>query len=162
MGDFRLPDLRIWRKKYGFSQKKLAEVMKVSLATLRHLELGKGRKPQKRTLRKLASVIEEVETKAAMPAPAASIKSLAKPEPVSEKIVEKEPKRRGRKPKEKIEVTKPEKRRGRPIKVAEVKAVEPKAQVTTPIEITNLDLELISRILRMSGREKLELLQKLL
>ena len=128
----------------------LAEVMKVSLATFRHLELGKGRKPQKRTLQKLAGVIAEVETKAAAHAPAESIKALEMPKPVAAKATV-----------GKVVAFKPEKHIVRPARIAE-EPVELAPRVRRPVEITNLDLELINRILRLSDREKLELLQKLL
>ena len=159
MENLKLPDLKTWRKKYGFSQKKLADAMKVSLATFRQLELGRGRKPQKRTLNKLAKTIEEVERKAAKAAPAAKLETAVKAKKVDSKAVAAEkPKKRGRKPK--VEAKTPAKRRGRKPEVVESIQIEP--QTEGHIEISNLDLELINRILKLSGKEKLELLQRLL
>ena len=54
-------DLKSWRDKFGISQKRLSELAKISLTTLRHIELG-SHKPQKRTKRKLMSTLRNVET----------------------------------------------------------------------------------------------------
>ena len=63
MKDFNLGNLKSWRKQVGLSQKKLSEVARISLATLRQLEIGGERKPHKKTLRKLTSAMKTVEKK---------------------------------------------------------------------------------------------------
>jgi len=51
-----MKDLKTWRKQHGLSQKKLAELAKVSLETLRKVEALKG-KPRADTLKKIEQAI---------------------------------------------------------------------------------------------------------
>lgn len=170
MEEPKLPEIKSWRTKFGVSQKKLADFAKISLATLRQIEIGAKHKPHNKTLQKLASAIEDIQgktTKAKIGEPAAVQEVKAKIPKVT--AVEK-PKRRGRKPKKVVDKVK--KKRGRKAKLKVAKAAPVKTPVAAsarkttvkkpPVLITNLDLELINRILRMNGKEKLELLQKLL
>lgn len=147
----KLEALKDWRNKFGLSQKKFSEIAQVSLETLRQIEIGKKRKPHKKTLKKIASAIADIEKTGA------PVKE-AKPPATVEKEV-----------KPGVESKKTGKKRGRPPKKAEtapaVRAVKAAARPSPsgePVMISNLDLELINRILSMSNKEKLTLLQELL
>ncbi len=170
MEEPKLPEIKSWRAKFGISQKKLADFAKISLATLHQIEIGGKHKPHNKTLRKLASAIEDIqgkttEAKAGEPGAVQEVKAKIPKASAAEK-----PKRRGRKPKKVVEKVK--KKRGRKAKQKVVKAASVKPPVKAsakkpavkepPVLITNLDLELINRILRMNSKEKLELLQNLL
>jgi len=125
-------DLKSWRKKLGLSQQKLAQMARISLGTLRQIEEG-STKPHSKTLDKLSI----------------SVKELTKKFQGTEKLGK---------------ATTPAKRtaKGRPKRSAAEKSITNHQVESGPILLTNLDLELINRILRMSGQEKLTLLQKLM
>jgi transcriptional regulator with XRE-family HTH domain len=156
MEETKVTELASWRKKMGISQVKMAKLADVSLATLRHLEIG-SQKPRKTTLTKVIAAINKVES--------------ASPEELA-------PKRRGRKPRAVAAEEAPAavtvaRRRGRPPKAAPAAepskpgrqprkpAVAAEATEIGPIRLSNLDLELINRILNMTGIEKIELLRRL-
>ena len=61
MEDSAINDLKAWREKHGLSQKRLSELARISLTTLRHIEIG-SHKPQKRTKRKLMSTLRNIES----------------------------------------------------------------------------------------------------
>ncbi len=147
----KLEALKDWRKKFGLSQKKFSEIAQVSLETLRQIELGKKRKPHKKTLKKISSAIADIEKTGA---PVREAKPPAAIEKEVKTGVEKKitGKKRGRPPKKAGTVP-----AARVVKVA----VRPSPS-GEPVMISNLDLELINRILSMSNREKLTLLQELL
>ena len=117
-------DLKAWRDRFGISQKRLSELAKISLTTLRHIEIG-SHKPQKRTKRKLMSTLRNVET--------------------NPPIIRKRTYRKTEKTEKNVSGT-----RSRETKQ------------TGPIRLTNLDLELIARILNMTSKEKLNLLRELM
>ncbi|NQT34472.1 helix-turn-helix transcriptional regulator [bacterium] len=71
-----IKDLKSWRKQHGLSQKKLAELAKVSLNTICNVEAGKG-KPMKGTVKKLEEVFKAVESK-----PSAKTKLTVEAKPV--------------------------------------------------------------------------------
>ena len=131
-------DLKSWRKKYGLSQAKLSKLARVSLNTICNMEAGKG-KPRGDTLAKITQAIKAVESK-----PAAEVKP-AKAE--KRKAVPKA------KPARKVHVVKVKRiSRGRPRKTTK----------TSPIKLSNVDLELFNRVLNMSESKKIELLKKMM
>jgi len=133
-----IKDLKSFRKKHWLSQRKLANLAKVSLETLRKVEAGKG-KPRADTLEKIEQAIRAIEAK-----PAAEVK------PAKAKKHKAVPKA---KPARKVGVAKAKRRSpGRPRKTTE----------TGPIKLSNVDLELLNRILNMSEGEKIELLKKIM
>ncbi|NQT34219.1 helix-turn-helix domain-containing protein [bacterium] len=151
MGKTKLEALKDWRKKFGLSQKKFSEIAQVSLETLRQIEIGRKRKPHKKTLKKLRTAITDIEKKGA------PITEAKPPSAVEKKV------------KPGVEKKKTGKKRGRPPKKAgtapparAVKAAVRPSPSDKPVMISNLDLELINRILSMSNKEKLTLLQELL
>ncbi len=160
-------DLKAWRTKFKLSQKKLATLAKVSLATLRQLEVGGDRKPRRKTLKMVETAIKDFESKIASTKTDASAVAAkkpevrkarkpkaAKPKPKARKPVAAKPKPKARKPKAAV---KPKtKKRVAPPKVTAKRVSK------SPVMITNLDLELINRILRMNAKEKLALLQKII
>jgi len=183
MEEFKVTDLKSWREKLTLSQKRLAELAKISLTTLRQLEIG-SHKPQNKTLKKIWEVMKAIESgalsmteiktrrgrkSAAAPAPApAPAAVVAKPTPAAPPVAAPKP----------APVPAPA------VKPAPAPAPAPKpapapvprpapapaptaapavpARGTVPIQLSNLDLELINRVLNMSGREKLALLEKLM
>ncbi len=169
MNEVKLPEIKTWRKKYRLSQKKLADLAKVSLATLRQVEIGGKHKPHKTTLRKIASTIEEIQKKNPLGKTAQPVEAVQKPEVEKpEASTPEKPKKKDRKLKKAIKTIKPP--RGKKAKAAIIEATqgrqlaEPAAKTKGDkgyLEISNLDLELMNRILRMTNKEKLELLQKL-
>jgi len=155
MDNFNVSDLKGWREKLVISQKRLAELAKISLTTLRQLEIG-THKPQGRTLKKIVDIMKGIESGALS-------------------MEEVKPRRRRRKGSIEpvVEVPAPA-----PV-VAMPKPVIPQATPTprpitssapvaapshgsVPAQLSNLDLELINRVLNMNGREKLALLEKLM
>lgn len=144
-----MKDLKGWREKFGISQKKLADLAEVSLTTVRHFEMGK-QKPQKQTIERIAE----------------ALKSFEGVKPRLDK------RKRGPKPGRSRTITVATaaqespgtgKRRGRPPKVVEIPTPVPvKADKNMPIKLSNIDLELINRILNMSGKQKLDLLKTLM
>jgi transcriptional regulator with XRE-family HTH domain len=181
MDNLKPTELKSWREKLGLSQQRLAKFAKVSLATLRKLEVG-GQKPQKRTLSKVFAAIKEIEsdpTKVVKPP-----RAVRRGRPKKEVAAPKPKARRGRPPKVKAEKppkparvkaprVKAPRVKAAPIKAAPVKAAPVKpapvkpapakapAVSSGPIRLSNLDLELISRILNMRDSEKLDLLKKI-
>ncbi len=127
-------DLREWRKKIGMSQQKLAKTAKISLGTIRQIEAG-STKPHRKTLKKLTSTVKKM---------ASELPKFEKPDTAKVEAPEK----------------KAAKKQLKKAAAAEVTAKPPTK--SEPILLTNLDLELINRILRMTGQEKLSLLQKLM
>ena len=131
-------DLKSFRKKHGLSQAKLAKLAKVSLNTICNMEAGKG-KPRADTLKRIEQAIKAIEAK-----PAAEVK------PAKAKKHKAVPKA---KPARKVRVAKAKRKSpGRPRKTTE----------TSPIKLSNVDLELLNRVLNMNEREKIELLKKML
>ncbi len=173
--------LKNWREKLGVSQKRFAELAKISLTTLRQFEIG-SHKPQRKTLKKLNEVMQGIEAGN-----------------LGEEAI-RPPRKRRKDAKIKLDVEAsniisganlgPTKRRGRPPKLqnsTETLAVPealpassdpvptpkqnsaplPTSAQTAPssigvIQLSNLDLELINRVLNMSGKEKLALLAQLM
>jgi len=162
MENFNVSDLKTWREKLQLSQKRFAELAKISLTTLRQLELG-THKPQNRTLRKIFDVKKGIESGEVGPeaikprrrkkgaaeesltpiaAPAATSKAVAEPAPTSASALASTPAF--------ISTAAP----------TSITVSQPRGSV--PIQLSNLDLELINRVLNMNGREKLALLEKLI
>lgn len=156
-----IEDIKARRKKIKVSQQILAKAAKISLATLTQLELG-NHKPQSRTIKKIITALEELE-------------STSSDAPV----VDTPKRKRGRPRKNSIAKTSTRTIKTKPVKVATDKpkkkpaslippVPEPvtttavSAEVSQPIKLSNVDLELINRILNMSGAEKLDLLRKLI
>ncbi len=158
MQELKGSELKTWRKKFKLSQKKLADMANISLATMRQIEIGKS-KPQSRTMQRLINAVKDVESAPAAAAP----KKAAAPVPKAAVKVAKG----GAKPVHRAKVgaaAKPA-ARGRPrvtAKPARAKVARKAPAASGPIKMTNLDLELINRILNMSGKDKLQLLRKLM
>jgi transcriptional regulator with XRE-family HTH domain len=181
MDELQTTELKAWREKQNMSQAKLARIAKISLQTLRQLEVG-AHKPRGSTLRHLLDAIKGVETGApeileqlidkrrgrkihAEPAPLAGGEAGEAPAP----------KRRGRPPKVRLPGEEAPVRRGRPPKALTAPTPAPAPLHIPPlspspfrvspeagrIRLSNLDLELINRILNMTAREKLDLLRRL-
>ncbi len=150
MSEKKLVDLKEWRRKFGLSQKKLAEAAKVSLATLRHLEIGRN-KPQKRTLKRIDAAMKAVEVDDEVIADGGKKDTVSR---VSRR-------RRGQ-----LKKSATSKRGvGRPRKVATVEQDtdrSPEFNSSGPVRLTNLDLELINRILALDSDGKLEILRLLM
>ena len=72
-------NIRAWRKKHGLSQKKLANLAKINVITLRMIENGKS-KPLAETLQKLQDAMKAIEAK---PAKAKKRKAAARTKPVA-------------------------------------------------------------------------------
>ena len=166
MKDFNLGNLKSWRKQVGLSQKKLSELARISLVTLRQLEIGSGRKPHQKTLRKLTSTIRSVEKKLKE---MTGVDQKSEETAITDKISSKT--EAGETGKGEKTASKPAKKRGKPPKseVVEASGVADETEYASednangkPAVITNLDLELINCILRMSNREKLLLLKELI
>jgi len=124
MEESAINDLKSWRDRFGISQKRLSELAKISLTTLRHIEMG-SHKPQKRTKRKLMSTLRNVET--------------------NPPVIKKRTQRKTEKTEKTASGT----------RIRETKQ-------NGPIKLTNLDLELFTRILNMTSKEKLNLLRELM
>ena len=73
MAETNIKDLKGWRKRHGLSQRKLANLTKINVITLRKVETGKS-KPLAETLKKLQDAIKAIEAK-----PAAEVKPVVKP-----------------------------------------------------------------------------------
>ena len=155
MDNFNVSDLKGWREKLVISQKRLAELAKISLTTLRQLEFG-THKPQGRTLKKIFEVMKGIESG-----------SLS--------MEEVKPRRHRRKGgvESVVETAAPVAPApiARPQQAAMAPAYVPTSTITptvapsrgsVPVQLSNLDLELINRVLNMNGREKLALLEKLM
>ncbi len=128
MDDAIIHDLKHWREKFGFSQKKFAEIANISLATLRQIEAGQ-QKPQQRSLKKIEVAFEKIAD-----------------DPEFLEMLKMESKDLG-------EMT--QTLRSGPY---------PKSSgfPDGPIRLSNIDLELINRILNMSSHDKLELLKRIM
>jgi transcriptional regulator with XRE-family HTH domain len=164
MEEFKQTELKSWRKKMGLSQQKFSQMAGISLITLAGLESGR-KKPRAKTLALVIEAVKKVEASGAASGPAAEAAETKRPG--------RPPGRRGRPPKVRTEAEPAvPKRRGRPPKAlaaaAPVKrgpgrrpAATVSAEEAGPIRLSNLDLELINRILNMTGVEKLDLLRRL-
>jgi len=166
--------LKNWREKLGVSQKRFAELADISLTTLRQFESG-SHKPQRKTLKKLTEVMQGIE--------AGSFSESAIRPPRKKRLGA----NASEAPDEAGDAF--AKRRGRPPRLHQsdeylsTPAIEPQtqnAEVVAPapvqlptsfpaiqnssgvIQLSNLDLELINRVLNMSGKEKLALLTQLM
>ncbi len=116
MEEIKATEVKNWREKLGLSRKRLAEFAKVSMTTLRQLELGKH-KPQQRTIKRITEALQKV---ASGKLPVESAAANSKP-------TEQKP-----------------------------------APAEGPIRLSNLDLELISRILNMTEAQKIDLLKQII
>ena len=167
MKNATIEDIKVRREKMKISQQRLVKEAKISLATLEQLELG-NQKPQSRTIKKILTALEKFEST----------------DPAS--LAESAPKRkRGRPRKTDVKNASVKPMKGKPEKVAAGKpketpdptiqpTVDPQptaavtetavvtAEVGQSIKLSNIDLELINRILNMTGLEKLDLLKKLM
>ncbi len=174
--------LKNWREKLGVSQKRFAELAQVSLTTLRQFEIG-SHKPQRNTLKKLTEVVRGIEggllgEETIRPQRKRRKDAKRAPEmeaiPLAVEAVTAIPKRRGRPPRQHPAPVQPMAAQAFPPKIpAPVEVVKP---ATTPapapdpvaaanlgvIQLSNLDLELINRVLNMTGKEKLALLAQLM
>jgi len=176
--------LKDWREKRGISQKRFAELAGVSLTTLRQFEFG-THAPQSKTLKKLTEIIHAIdsgslsahEIKPAKKRGRVKASQIVSPVALATDSAMAAPKRRGRPPKSLSQnVAVPVV--NAPAKVEPVVLVDstPKPPLSSPpptvspvpfvgagvIQLSNLDLELINRVLNMTGKEKLDLLAKLL
>jgi transcriptional regulator with XRE-family HTH domain len=150
MDDFNVAELQAWREKLVISQKRLAELAKISLTTLRQLEAG-SHKPQQRTLKKIFEIMKSIESgdlsmedvkprrkrrsDAAELATPAPVMSLAPVVPATPPVA---------------------------THSSTVHALSGAVAPHSSIQLSNLDLELINRILNLGGREKLALLERML
>ena len=141
MKELILNDIKTWRERFGLSQKRLSEIAQISLTTLRQLEVGKH-KPQKRTTRKLLTTFRTIE---------------ANPDDIAI-----QPRKRGRKKGSTVSSKKIDNAFRTSVEESTSANVKEVVKRSMPIRLTNLDLELINRILNLSGKEKLSLLRKLL
>ena len=142
-------DLKSWRKKFGFSQGKLAALAQLSLNTVMKFESG-AKDVQKRTLERLVAAIKRIEGDNA-PAPVEAppvAKSEPEPAPAPASAVIVAP--LVEKPVIPV-APQPEPA------VAKVSFAQPASPVT-PLQLTNLDLELINRVILMSTKNKLRML----
>ena len=153
MEGFKVSNLKDWREKLEVSQKRLAELAKVSLTTLRHLESGLH-KPQGRTVKKIFEILRSVQ---------AGYLSQADIKPPRKR-------RKGSAAEQPAEVQAKQAVMAAPTALPPVPA--PKAagihtaastsvQTGAP-QLSNIDLELINRVLNMNITEKVTLLEKLL
>ncbi len=172
--------LKKWREKLGVSQKRFAELAKISLTTLRQFEIG-SHKPQRKTLKKLTEIMQGIEAgkfEVDSNHPTKTRNQRSNSENGTEMLSDVNapelltPKRRGRPP-----------RAGRLIHETKIVAPVKDANIqnshsTSPIhsqtiqpiatnglgviQLSNLDLELINRVLNMSGKDKLSLLSQLM
>lgn len=149
MEEVNVKEIKSWREKLGLSQKKLSELAKISLNTIRQLEIGKH-KPQQRTLKRLSEALNHYLEK-----DTTGEKADAKPKaPVAagtavKKEEKKVPKKRGRKPKSYMSAT-------------ESAPTTHASERSGSIKLSNLDLELINRIFSMTNEEKLDLLRRIM
>ncbi len=190
-----IKDLKQWRLKHRLSQRRLANLARINVITLRKIETWKS-KPLKETLKKLQDVVKAIEAEPvlkAKPAKAKKRKATVEAKPVAKPpapmIDLKSFRKRHGLSQAKLaklakvslntilntEAGKHKPMKGTLLKIEQaIKAVEskpvPKAKPATkvsatevvPIKLSNLDLELIGRILGMSGRQKVELLKKMM
>ena len=137
MDESILKDLKTMRENFNLSQTRLAELANISLTTLRQLETGQ-QKPQKRTIKKIFETFERISND---------------PESIKSRNSSK---------------SFPDEDYSSSMSNSKKKSITAKTFHTGsefihhPIRLTNIDLELINRILNMSGQDKLELLRKLL
>lgn len=152
MEDLNLKELRTWRKRFGLTLKKLAELAKISPVTLRHLEIGKH-KPQKRTIINLLSALRVFETslkrESRNTSEAGAIDSSTSGNDLASALL--------------AEAVNP----GSGAGDLKSHSVAPSQRNsgdgnTGSISLSNIDLELINRILNMTNQEKLNLLQQLI
>ncbi len=137
-------DLKTWRKRFGLSQGKLAELAQLSLNTIMKMESG-AKDVQKRTIDRLLQAIKAVEGQFTS-APVESPKVAAPVEVAPEVIAP-------------VAVT--------PVVASQVatapvaKHVEsaPAVRHAVPLQLTNLDLELINRVILMNTKQKLRMLE---
>lgn len=154
----QLPQLKTWREKVGVSQQRFARIAGVSLAAFRRIEM-EGRKPRPATLKRLLDAIKRVEAnpgliaemdgrrQRALQARAAKLAAQVALKPA---------------PKPALKVAAEPAPRPAPKPAPRPPAPQPKVEEEFPVRLTNLDLELINRVLNMSNREKLELLRQLI
>ena len=149
---FEGQNLKNWREERNYSQKKLSDLCGISLTTLRQLETG-GNKPQKRTVKKVLEALNAI----ASAAPDA--------------VVVPKPRRRRRMSKSApTAVVKPKATDAPPAAPTAAPTAAPAAPAAPvkapkgagPIHLSNLDLELMTRILNMTDLEKVELLKRFL
>ncbi len=185
MAETNIKDLKFWRKKHGLSQRKLANLAKINVITLRQVETGKS-KPRKDTSKKLQDAIKAIEAKPVAKPPAKKpvtpmidLKSWRKQFNISQAKLAKLAKvslntscnMEAGKGKPRADTLK---KIEQAIKAVEAKPVSKamptrkghgrsrKTTETDPIKLSNVDLELLNRMLNMSGRQKLELLKKMM
>jgi transcriptional regulator with XRE-family HTH domain len=165
MDEINTNDLKSWREKLGIAQTRMAELANISLSTIRQLEGGTN-KPHKKTLTKLFEIIKGIEGGVITVENPTGARRGRKPGNVKAHVdagvaLESEIKttaRRGRPRKNSVpEIGAPVKPELKPVFSSEVKP-----STIAPIQLSNLDLELINRIVNMSNRQKLALLDKFL
>lgn len=166
--------LKNWREKLGVSQKRFAELADISLTTLRQFESG-SHKPQRKTLKKLTEVMQGIEAGTFSEAtirPPRKKRLSANASDIPEDAGDTLGKRRGRPPRlnqnDDHLSSLPMEQQAQNVQVVapvpiQVPTISPAIQTSSGvIQLSNLDLELINRVLNMSGKEKLALLTQLM
>jgi DNA-binding XRE family transcriptional regulator len=166
-------DLKTWRKKFNLSQGKLADLAELSLNTIMKMESG-AKDVQKRTIDRLLLAIKAVEDKVTVipaetrkptapvaPAPVAPVVAPIVAPPVVAKPVDVAA------PTPKLSVPAPVVTPDPAVAPTPVAAPAPQVSMATlpvppqvaPLQLTNLDLELINRVILMSVKQKLRMLE---
>lgn len=131
-------ELKPLRESLRISQKKFSEMAGVSLATLRSIEFG-TRKAQARTWKRIVDLVQKLSDGSLKVAPSPAV-GVSASNPTG-------------------------RRRGRPKGSTNVAAAaKPITSRPTPqpLALSNLDLELISRILGLTAEEKVDLLKQIM
>ncbi len=155
MKEVNVKEIKARREKLNLSYTQLAKIAKISLATVQQVESGK-QKPQSRTIKKITDALDYLEAKGPE-AIAASVPMRKRGRPRK-----KDAKKAAAKP-TKAAAKKPRKVKAAP--APKITKMTPEAVTTEgsfPIKLSNIDLELINRILNMTGLEKIDLLKKLM
>lgn len=143
MEQISFAELREWRRKYKVSQKKLADLANISVTTLQQLETDKH-KPQRKTRKRILDAVKKIENS---PEKYSKISRKSRRKRVEPVVVERET------------VSLPESMLSSPnSELAPEKTVSDSGRVA----LTNIDLELINRMMSMTIEEKLTLLKQLL
>lgn len=159
--------LKAWREKLGISQKRFAEVAGISLTTLRQFEDGL-QKPHKKTMQKLAEVIQNIESgnfNQETLHPSRKRKNLAKvatSEVITAGGMPRIPEALPRILPNPIDSRQSDSQKPSPQLAGNVESTSATSLTSGVIHLSNLDLELINRVLNMTGKEKLALLEQLM
>lgn len=139
--DEKIKDLLNWREQLGVAPSRLAGLARISPAALRAIETGKS-KPQAATIGRLIKALRDIEAgviprRGSPPKPETFLTETAASETKESGVV--------------------------PIATIAAPATKVELPATTgPLLLSNIDLELINRVLNMDGPRKIALLEKLI